>query len=354
MQQQDCPEFLSAMLNVLTEDERSSCARNTFMQSNQLVDQCQGCSNIVRKQFEDLPIMMLNIPSTGGSLVHCYKETFCHTNQETWEGACDCSAGLVQFRRINMVTGESPGLIIQLKRFNNNMQKISTPVDIPMSYCLDSAVANYDFRAAIIHIGDRAGSGHYITVLRHGQKFYEINDSEVKEIAQVYAVARLQSAYMLFYEQKESDRPEKKRPKSEQAPYKQTGGLHDDFFNEIIEGRVHVPFDKLDKDNCIRLLKKFDLEFNFLESRKMLQTTLNEHLAEEIYKRCNDMEKFKSLMSHIGLKNTKFAKEKCAVVRGISFRNIFKSKKNTGGVVEESVKVTCMRADYSSARKGNK
>lgn len=96
-------------------------------------------------------------------------------------------------------------LMIVLKRFTNNGNKIMTKVEYPMEldmskYCvLKEERTNYRLYGVINHFGGVNG-GHYTAYCRNGEQWREFDDLDVKDITEETALNNKVVAYVLFYE----------------------------------------------------------------------------------------------------------------------------------------------------------
>ncbi len=70
-------------------------------------------------------------------------------------------------------------LIITLKRYTNNNNKIDTPID--MDHNLNMNNINYELRGFIYHSGITNG-GHYVYYGKRDNEWYLFNDSQVSKV----------------------------------------------------------------------------------------------------------------------------------------------------------------------------
>jgi ubiquitin carboxyl-terminal hydrolase 8 len=104
----------------------------------------------------------------------------------------------------NLLVWKFPNiLIIQLKRFNNNGQKINTFIDIPYNLDLQKYCVGYDKKNSLFslyavcnHIGSM-NSGHYYSYCKHNNNWYNFDDNSVRKIDAEDIITN--NAYCLFF-----------------------------------------------------------------------------------------------------------------------------------------------------------
>ena len=87
-------------------------------------------------------------------------------------------------------------LIVHLKRFGNDGQKIHKEVKIDDNLKINAY--DYTLFACISHRGYSCSGGHYVSHCRHYDKWYFFDDEDVTEVENLN-VRQLTDAYILFY-----------------------------------------------------------------------------------------------------------------------------------------------------------
>jgi ubiquitin C-terminal hydrolase len=94
-------------------------------------------------------------------------------------------------------------LIIVLKRFDSNLQKINTPINIPcnLTFSKGSILKNInkDYNYTLMAVGNHTGSfrgGHYYAFCKNNNLWYNYNDEHVNQSDNF----NIQDAYILFYQ----------------------------------------------------------------------------------------------------------------------------------------------------------
>jgi hypothetical protein len=106
-------------------------------------------------------------------------------------------------------------LVIYPKRFSGNAKskrKIHTPIEVPLKYLVlkkeninrATSDTNYQLKSFIVHKGDMSSDGtskgHYISVVKKGDKWYLCDDANVHEMKTDQVKELAKHAYMLTYE----------------------------------------------------------------------------------------------------------------------------------------------------------
>ena len=177
------------------------------------VTTCPDC-NYMSKNYNPICYHTLPIPNLDNiTLYDCFKK---FTENETldtnnmWK--CEqCNELKCPQRRV--LLWSSPNImIICLKRFVNNLQKINTRVSFPIKnlnlkdFCIgyDKNSSVYNLYGVCNHTGG-FGGGHYFAYCKHrNKKWYKYNDSHISEISESVIVS--ENAYCLFYEKVKKDR----------------------------------------------------------------------------------------------------------------------------------------------------
>ena len=87
-------------------------------------------------------------------------------------------------------------MIIALKRYNNNNNKINKRIDIPESLTFNT-VSNktYNIRGFIYHSGN-TGGGHYVYYGKKDNVWHEYNDSHVSIVNNIENIIGLGYIYL--------------------------------------------------------------------------------------------------------------------------------------------------------------
>ncbi|KAK1382239.1 hypothetical protein POM88_019974 [Heracleum sosnowskyi] len=224
--QHDSQEFLGFLLNRLHEDLKRVDERNY-----NIVDLCQGefrstlrcliCKNSSRKldtfMFFAFPIDSapnMTVPTSTPSLYGCL-EAFEREEllvAEEWWDCPQCKGKMQSSKKLELWTLPEI-LVIHVKRFSSNNDKLETFVNFPVhDFDLSNHVANktdpgkqlYELYAVINHRGTQR-NGHYTSFikLRDVNRWYEFDDSIVSPLEE----EKVQSeyAYVLLYKKVKTD-----------------------------------------------------------------------------------------------------------------------------------------------------
>lgn len=99
-------------------------------------------------------------------------------------------------------------LLVQLKRFNNEGEKIETKIAI--NDVEDIAGKDYQLKGFILHMGNSLKDGHYVAYLEHNEFWQCFNDQEVIIVDKEEALEVAQEAYILCFVQTEKANKEEK------------------------------------------------------------------------------------------------------------------------------------------------
>lgn len=172
-------------------------------QVNQI--QCDACHGIGHV-FETFGSVMVSLSQTGSGNEQCLGELIEATLKKEGVDSRECdfckkrtSGTTVQrFYRLPTV------LMVNIKRFDSNMQKIRAPVTTPTGLdlsrvCLDTTQSHsYELASIACHMGG-LGSGHYFAVCKHPcGRWLIIDDDVVKAIEGPHDVPS-QCFYTVFY-----------------------------------------------------------------------------------------------------------------------------------------------------------
>lgn len=166
---------------------------------------CQATSNT----YDAFNILSLSITANTNNIYDCLdlftkKEVLDNNNK--WQ--CEkCKQYGNAYKNISIL--KSPNiLIIVLKRFNFNLfsSKINKLISFPLNDLnLDKYISGYDKYKSkydaigiINHVGGMTGGHYYAYCKNQNGKWYEYNDTNVRELGQI----SMNNAYMIFYKKK--------------------------------------------------------------------------------------------------------------------------------------------------------
>jgi ubiquitin carboxyl-terminal hydrolase 8 len=171
-------------------------------------------NNIVKSEnygplcFFSLPIP-INLNNNNINIYDCF-DLFCKTEllrgDNQWK--CDKTNKYYDADQITKIWKYPQIMIINLKRFDFNQNKINVNIDFPIqnlnlsNFCIgyNNNKSIYDLYAICNHKG-RLNNGHYYAYCKHkNNKWYSFNDSDIKEIKEESLITN--KAYCLFYKLK--------------------------------------------------------------------------------------------------------------------------------------------------------
>jgi ubiquitin C-terminal hydrolase len=170
---------------------------------------CANCNNKSSEAFETYLKCELSIPNSNingavaPTLMGCIRHSF--SNEIVDDYKCSACNVRSSCRKTHQVTRIPVNAIWVLKRFTNSGGKVSGGILWDLDHLDVSSVCAslpafeaspiYKTYAVIEHVG-RAGGGHYYMRARHGNRWFEYNDSSVKEIP-THAVIT-DNSYIIF------------------------------------------------------------------------------------------------------------------------------------------------------------
>ena len=239
----------------------------------------------------------------GESLVDCLKNSM--KLVDNLPRGCSCTTH-GQWKVNPKVIQHPDVMIIQLKRFSNELKKIQKGITIPWELRLPfSENLNYRFASASVHRGETLSTGHYVSIVRQGDKFFEVNDQKIRCISPDEAEREIQVAYLVFYEkiQRDDDSPQK-LPKRQRTVDSATDA-GDQFLNQLVEGKSCFQFANLKEAEAVHLLNMFKIPFNKNDSLCVLKEALVQHVRKNIEKRIgSDVDRCHSLFCRLQLTTT--------------------------------------------------
>lgn len=215
--QNDAHEFfksiVESMINVLTKmttevDDPKEKVWKIFCGCQRSLVKCMSCKSKT-EQLEDFVELNLNIENRP-SVTSALKWYFDVEGIEEFD--CSTCKKKVYATRQLSVKKAPITLSIVLKRFDNQLQKISDKIKVPTEVDISkyrssppnemSNPMKYRLRSIISHIGETSQSGHYTTLVcknrNKNELHYEFNDSSVKKIP--FNNISTANAYILLYE----------------------------------------------------------------------------------------------------------------------------------------------------------
>ncbi|CAF1611236.1 unnamed protein product, partial [Didymodactylos carnosus] len=110
------------------------------------------------------------------------------------------------------ISRTSPALILHLKRFDNQGDKLSCPIKFQETLNMNdfcnhsqSLSSSYEYLlyAVVVHYDINVASGHYVIYIKMNEKkWIKINDSEIADVEVEQVLSERQNAYLLAYIQK--------------------------------------------------------------------------------------------------------------------------------------------------------
>jgi len=167
---------------------------------------CDNCNHLSHS-YDPSTIITLPIPKKEESVITLYDCLKHYTNEEKLDNdnkyLCEkCNVESNANKKINLFK-TSRYLIISLKRFQNDGNKINTLIQYPINdlildeYTENKTRSKYNLYAISNHTGNLNG-GHCFSYCRNGDKWYEYNDNMVMKLTNEQLISN--SAYILFYE----------------------------------------------------------------------------------------------------------------------------------------------------------
>lgn len=110
--------------------------------------------------------------------------------------------------KLSKVIKAFPGtLIIVLGRYTSNgslntVDKLHTPVHVNHSISFSETASKsilYDFKSAVCHLGENTRSGHYVSIIKSGNRFICCNDLSITHCSED---DMLETAYLIIYDKR--------------------------------------------------------------------------------------------------------------------------------------------------------
>ena len=129
-----------------------------------------------------------------------------------------------------------PVLILNLLRFNKDLQKISKKIKMPLVIQPLPGGASYNLCSATVHIGNTMRSGHYVTYIRDTDtgEIVLCDDETVRRVGSE-ALEKMSDAYIVCYTR--ADHPEQKKTRLDQEDLNRGATT----FDTHAEGSMELP-----------------------------------------------------------------------------------------------------------------
>lgn len=210
-QQEDSHEFMRALLSTLTMNGHNKQLSSLFDGLLESAVTCQYCHNvsITRDRYMDLSldIAQSEVKNLNDALSLFTKTELLDGDNKVFCQRC-CEKQMVS-KGLRLATAPSV-LVCHLKRFAfdkyGRMIRLSKHVDIPLKLNLGNYMSRmnkaapppYELVGVLVHQGRTCDSGHYLSYVKSGSKWYKANDQEITQV-ELEVVLR-QPAYILMYE----------------------------------------------------------------------------------------------------------------------------------------------------------
>lgn len=210
-QQEDAHEFLRALLSGLVMDGQNRKLSALFDGLLESAVTCQTCryTSLTRDRYMDLS---LDIADKSVTDLPQALRNFTRTEMLDEDNMVECGRckeKRVVSKGLRLATAPTV-LVVQLKRFAFDMYGRMTRLNNDVKYPLRLEIGEYMSKAnratpppyelvgLLVHSGRTCDSGHYLSYVKSGEKWYKANDSVVSEVTE--EVALNQKPYILVYE----------------------------------------------------------------------------------------------------------------------------------------------------------
>ena len=195
-QQQDPTELIVALFASLSsalqalqapQAPQASTLMRTFLELFKIRTEIRNtCSSCRTTTTSTSSVFILSLPVCG-SLSECIDAAF---REEVLDGqdafACSVCGDHTRARRTTVLASPPPRhLLLSLTRFSNELEKVSTPVNLPASLLICDRT--YVLRAVIVHKGRTLEDGHYTAFINAGRvgeasSWFEADDDKVSPL----------------------------------------------------------------------------------------------------------------------------------------------------------------------------
>ena len=208
--QQDAPQFLEALLNLMAGqlDNRSKVRQQSLMEPTLMWEtscptvgnECGTTTNYQQDKMLIVPVEDCN------TLRECMAKLLMEENIQR-QNACE-TCGAMEVERVGSIHSVSEVLIIQLKRMlhnpvdEDNPIKLGHRVTVPMEYRPKAGQPPYILTGAVEHVGNDARSGHYQCITRDVRRncYYLISDTQVTQLtSEEEAMKHINLSYLLIF-----------------------------------------------------------------------------------------------------------------------------------------------------------
>lgn len=133
---------------------------------------CSDCNNVIR-----------SIKPQRENVIRIEKEFQVSVQKNIAIIDCENCGSKNKKYRLDVLTKTSDIIIVQTKRFDNEMRKLNHRIKYPQTFKVKQLegkekVKKYEAVAQIIHVGS-VGGGHYYGNFKRNEEWYNINDSNV-------------------------------------------------------------------------------------------------------------------------------------------------------------------------------
>jgi len=196
-QQQDAVEFFQIICEKIIQDEEiggqfAALIRGSILHRIEGIEVQYESQNL--ESFTNIDVETRSCQSLEDSINIFSKPDYLTKNSTQYYA--DQLGMKIDAKRMSMISEAPPVLVIHLKRFNYDFSsgertKVCSPLHIPLSISIDSCSTMnhpiYSLNGVIIHKGNTALSGHYISLAKHEQ-WYSFDDEDVSRVTEDYVV----------------------------------------------------------------------------------------------------------------------------------------------------------------------
>ena len=211
--QQDAPQFLGALLNLMAGqlEPRSNVRLQTMMEPTLLCESsCPAEGNECGINRNFVQEKMLIVPVENCKTLHeCVTKLLMEEEIQRQKACQGCGSTVV--KRKGSIYSVPEVLIIQLKRMLHNPLDVDHPiklahrVTVPNEYQPITGGPLYILTGALLHQGMSGGSGHYVCITKDVRRdaYYLINDETVTQLSSMEAMDHINHSYLLIFCQKD-------------------------------------------------------------------------------------------------------------------------------------------------------
>jgi ubiquitin C-terminal hydrolase len=197
-EQHDAHEFLLKVLDMFEKD-----IKDVYYGQAKLKIKCMKCNNI-KEVIEDFSTINLTVNSTETlhlyDLFNNYLKKELHDDSDNLYYCENCKCNTITEKQINLWKLPKR-LIVVLKRYNQNGNKLNTKIKYPIDFMLiketsSQKIRSFSLKNIIYHIGHQ-NHGHYINSSRINNKWYLIDDDSISINSK--DIIENNNAYILIY-----------------------------------------------------------------------------------------------------------------------------------------------------------